>query len=47
MLNKILNNLKKPHLVPMKILQKIEHFCHKKNIIAKFMKKNKITSSQN
>jgi len=30
MLNKILNNLKKPHLVPMKILQKIEHFCHKK-----------------
>ncbi len=30
MLNKILNNLKKPHLMPIKILEKIEHFFYKK-----------------
>ena len=30
MLNKILNNLKKPHLIPIKILEKIEQFLYKK-----------------
>ena len=47
MIKKILNNLKKPHLIPFKILYRLEFFYKKKHIIIIYLKKDKIIFLKN
>jgi len=42
MFKKILNNLKKPHKIPFKIISKVKFYLKKKNITKIFTKIDKI-----